>query len=67
MHSHLTRDVRNDLYSILKFYSEHRIRQRFNDGSVLLYSGLFCHIININVLLLVLLPRKKTGSQPCLA
>ena len=45
MHTHLSRYMRYNLYSILKFYAEHSIRKALDDCSVLLYCGLFCHTL----------------------
>ena len=43
VHSHLARDVGDNLYAVLKLDSEHCIGQRLNDSAVLLNCGLFCH------------------------
>ena len=43
VHSHLARDMCNDLHTILQFNSEHCIRQALNNGPVLLNRGLLCN------------------------
>jgi len=43
MHPELTGNMRKDLMSVLQFYLEHGIRQRFNDRSFNLDDVLFGH------------------------
>ena len=43
VHSHLTGDMRGNLMTILQLHAEHGIGECFNDLTVLLDSGLFCH------------------------
>src|SRR5690554_2226758 len=46
VHAHLARDMSGNFVSVLQFHTEHRIRQCFDDGSVLFYCCLFSHSIN---------------------
>ena len=45
VHAHLAGDVRGDLMAVLQLHAEHGIGERFNNLTVLLDSGLFCHIV----------------------